>query len=105
MARDIAQRFNHTYGVEVLTLPEPHILDEVAVVPGTDGNKMSKSYDNVIRMFWPEKQIKKAVTGSGRGSVAHAGLDGMGEGMAQVEQRALPGLPLVGGNHPGLVPA
>ncbi len=61
MARDIAQRFNHTYGVEVLKLPEPHILDEVAVVPGTDGKKMSKSYDNVIRMFWPEKQIKKAV--------------------------------------------
>ena len=63
MARDIAQRFNHIYGVEVLKLPEPHILDDVAVVPGTDGNKMSKSYDNVIRMFWPEKQIKKAVMG------------------------------------------
>jgi tryptophanyl-tRNA synthetase len=61
MARDIAQRFNHAYGVEVLKLPEPHILDDVAVVPGTDGNKMSKSYDNVIRMFWPEKQLKKAV--------------------------------------------
>ncbi len=63
MARDIAQRFNHIYGVEVLKLPEPHILEDVAVVPGTDGNKMSKSYDNVIRMFWPEKQIKKAVMG------------------------------------------
>jgi tryptophanyl-tRNA synthetase len=61
MARDIAQRFNHVYGVEVLKLPEPHILDDVAVVPGTDGRKMSKSYDNVIRMFWPQKQIKKAV--------------------------------------------
>jgi tryptophanyl-tRNA synthetase len=61
MARDIAQRFNHTYGADILKLPEPHILDEVAVVPGTDGRKMSKSYDNVIRMFWPEKQIKKAV--------------------------------------------
>jgi len=63
MARDIAQRFNHIYGVEILKLPEPHILDDVAVVPGTDGNKMSKSYDNVIRMFWPQKQIKKAVMG------------------------------------------
>ncbi len=63
MARDIAQRFNHIYGVEVLKLPEPHILDDVAVVPGTDGNKMSKSYDNVIRMFWPEKPLKKAVMG------------------------------------------
>ena len=61
MARDIAQRFNNIYGVEVLKLPEPHILEDVAVVPGTDGNKMSKSYDNVIRMFWPEKQLKKAV--------------------------------------------
>jgi tryptophanyl-tRNA synthetase len=63
MARDIAQRFNHIYGAEVLKLPEPHILEDVAVVPGTDGRKMSKSYDNVIRMFWPEKQIKKAVMG------------------------------------------
>jgi tryptophanyl-tRNA synthetase len=63
MARDIAQRFNHTYGVDVLKLPEPHILEDVAVVPGTDGNKMSKSYDNVIRMFWPKKRIEKAVMG------------------------------------------
>jgi tryptophanyl-tRNA synthetase len=60
MARDIAQRFNHVYGKEILKLPEPHILDDVAVVPGTDGRKMSKSYDNVIRMFWPEKKLKKA---------------------------------------------
>jgi len=61
MARDIAQRFNHTYGVEVFQLPEPHILEDVAVVPGTDGRKMSKSYDNVLRMFWPQKRLKKAV--------------------------------------------
>jgi tryptophanyl-tRNA synthetase len=63
MARDMGQRFNHVYGVEVFKLPEPHILDEVAVVPGTDGEKMSKSYDNTIRMFWPQKRIKKAVMG------------------------------------------
>ena len=63
MARDMAQRFNHIYGVEVFKLPEAHILDEVAVVPGTDGEKMSKSYDNTIRMFWPQKRIKKAVMG------------------------------------------
>jgi tryptophanyl-tRNA synthetase len=63
MARDIAQRFNHAYGVEVFKLPEPHILEDVAVVPGTDGQKMSKSYDNTIRMFWPAKQLKKAVMG------------------------------------------
>jgi tryptophanyl-tRNA synthetase len=61
MARDIAQRFNHIYGVEVFKPPEPHILEDVAVVPGIDGRKMSKSYGNGIRMFWPEKQIKKAV--------------------------------------------
>ena len=63
MARDMAEAFNRTYGAEVLTLPEPQILDDVAVVPGTDGRKMSKSYDNGIPMFTTEKQIKKAVMG------------------------------------------
>jgi len=63
MARDMAEAFNRAYGAEVLTLPEPQILDDVAVVPGTDGRKMSKSYDNGIPMFTPEKQIKKAVMG------------------------------------------
>jgi len=61
MTRDIATKFNLAYGEEVFRLPEPHILDEVAVVPGTDGRKMSKSYDNVLRMFWPEKKLRKAV--------------------------------------------
>jgi tryptophanyl-tRNA synthetase len=61
MTRDMAQRFNHVYGEEVFKLPEPHILDDVAVVPGVDGRKMSKSYDNTIRMFWPEKRLKKSV--------------------------------------------
>jgi tryptophanyl-tRNA synthetase len=61
MTRDIAGRFHHAYGAEVFKLPEPHILDDVAVVPGTDGRKMSKSYENTLRMFWPEKQLKKAV--------------------------------------------
>ena len=63
MARDMAEAFNRTYGAEVLTLPEPQIIDDVAVVPGTDGRKMSKSYDNGIPMFTTEKQIKKAVMG------------------------------------------
>ncbi len=63
MTRDIAQRFNQTYEVEVLKLPEPYILEESAIVPGTDGRKMSKSYDNTIPMFASEKQIKKAVMG------------------------------------------
>ena len=62
MTRDIAGSFNHVYG-EVFKLPEPMILEDVAVVPGTDGRKMSKSYDNTIRMFAREAEIKKAVMG------------------------------------------
>jgi len=63
MARDMAQRFNHTYGEEVFRLPEAHIVGDVAVVPGVDGRKMSKSYANTIEMFAPEKQVRKAVMG------------------------------------------
>jgi tryptophanyl-tRNA synthetase len=63
MTRDIATHFNQQYGCEVFRLPEPRILEDVAVVPGTDGRKMSKSYDNTLRMFWPEAQLKKAVMG------------------------------------------
>jgi len=61
MTRDIAARFNHTYGDDVLKLPEPFILENVAVVPGADGRKMSKSYGNGIAMFASEKAVKKAV--------------------------------------------
>jgi tryptophanyl-tRNA synthetase len=61
MARDIAVKFNQAYGREVFPLPEPQILEEVAVVPGVDGRKMSKSYENTLRMFWPEQQLRKAV--------------------------------------------
>ena len=63
MARDIAIRFNNTYGEDLLVVPEPYIPDEVAVVPGTDGRKMSKSYGNSSPMFAPPKQVKKAVMG------------------------------------------
>jgi tryptophanyl-tRNA synthetase len=63
MARDIATKFNLAYGREVFRMPEPHILEDVAVVPGIDGRKMSKSYANVLRMFWPEKKLKKAIMG------------------------------------------
>ncbi|NNL86218.1 MAG: tryptophan--tRNA ligase [Myxococcales bacterium] len=63
MTRDLAQRFNNTYGEEVFALPEPYILDDVAVVPGTDGRKMSKSYDNTLRPFWSKGKLKKAVMG------------------------------------------
>ena len=63
MTRDIAQRFNQTYDAEVLKLPEPYILKDVAVVPGTDGRKMSKSYGNTIPMFSSAQLVKKAVMG------------------------------------------
>ncbi len=62
VTRDIAVKFNTTYG-EVLTLPEAYIPDEVATVPGTDGRKMSKTYDNTIQMFATAKQLKKQVMG------------------------------------------
>jgi len=62
MTRDMAQRWNATYG-EVFRIPEPLIREDVATVPGTDGRKMSKSYGNVIPMFAPRGRIKKAVMG------------------------------------------
>ena len=51
MARDIAQRFNHLYGREFFVLPEVQIEEQVATLPGLDGRKMSKSYDNTIPLF------------------------------------------------------
>lgn len=60
IARDIAQAINNTYG-EVLTIPEAAIREEVMTIPGLDGRKMSKSYDNVIPMFSDSKEIKKRV--------------------------------------------
>ena len=63
MCRDIAARFNNQYGKGLLRLPEPYIPEDVAVVPGTDGRKMSKSYGNAIAMFGTKKETKKAVMG------------------------------------------
>jgi len=60
VARDIAGRFNRTYG-EILVLPEPRIREEVAVVPGTDGQKMSKSYGNTIELFGEEQAMRKKI--------------------------------------------
>jgi len=60
VTRDIAMRFNNAYG-EVFTIPRDHIIASVAVVPGIDGQKMSKSYGNTIEMFEPEDAIKKKV--------------------------------------------
>lgn len=62
ITRDIAQKFNNTYG-ETFKLPEHKILKEVAIVPGTDGQKMSKSYGNTIPLFASYEEIKKAVMG------------------------------------------
>jgi tryptophanyl-tRNA synthetase len=60
MARDIARSFNHQFG-EVFVIPEARIDDNVMTVPGTDGQKMSKSYNNFINIFLPEKELKKVV--------------------------------------------
>lgn len=60
VARDIALKFNHEYGA-VFTLPEPEIDDDVATVPGLDGQKMSKSYGNTIDFFADEKTLRKQI--------------------------------------------
>jgi tryptophanyl-tRNA synthetase len=60
MARDIAQRFNHNFA-ELFTLPEAVLDDNVAVLQGLDGRKMSKSYNNYIPLFGTEKQLKKSI--------------------------------------------
>jgi len=62
MTRDIAIKFNEQYG-ETFVIPEPQIREEVAVVPGTDGQKMSKSYGNTIEIFGDEKAIRKKIMG------------------------------------------
>jgi tryptophanyl-tRNA synthetase len=60
MARDMAQSFNHLYG-EHLVLPEAEVDESVALLPGLDGRKMSKSYDNVIGLFAPREQVRKSI--------------------------------------------
>jgi tryptophanyl-tRNA synthetase len=60
IARDIAATFNTLYG-ETFVLPEARIAEEVMTIPGTDGQKMSKSYNNIIDIFLPEKELKKQV--------------------------------------------
>jgi len=62
MTRDIAGAFNNRYG-DILVLPEAKIDERVMIVPGTDGRKMSKSYDNFINIFLPDKPLKKQVMG------------------------------------------
>jgi tryptophanyl-tRNA synthetase len=60
MARDIGQRFNHFFG-EHFVLPEAVIDANVALLPGQDGRKMSKSYNNTIPLWLPEKKLRKAI--------------------------------------------
>ena len=62
VTRDIAIKFNEQYG-ETFVIPEPQIREEVAVVPGTDGQKMSKSYGNTIEIFGDEKATRKKIMG------------------------------------------
>src|SRR5213596_4336798 len=62
MTRDIAVKFNETYG-QTFVIPEPQIREEVAVVPGLDGQKMSKSYGNTIEIFGDEKSTRKRIMG------------------------------------------
>ena len=62
MARDIAVKLNEAYG-EVVKLPEPEISEDLATIPGTDGQKMSKSYGNTLDLFGDEKALRKRVMG------------------------------------------
>ena len=62
MTRDIASKFNETYG-QTFVIPEPQIREEAAVVPGIDGQKMSKSYGNTIEIFGDEKTTRKKIMG------------------------------------------
>ena len=62
MARDMAQRFNHLYGEHFL-LPEAVVEASVALLPGLDGRKMSKSYDNTIPLFTPREQLRRLIAG------------------------------------------
>ncbi len=61
ISRDIANTFNHRIGEDLLTIPEAKISEEVKTIPGTDGQKMSKSYHNYIDIFLSEKQLKKNI--------------------------------------------
>ena len=62
IARDVAQRFNHLYG-ETLVLPQVQVDESVGTLPGLDGRKMSKSYNNTIPLFVPRAQLQKLIAG------------------------------------------
>ncbi len=60
VTRDLAVKFNNLYG-EIITVPDPYIIAETAVVPGLDGRKMSKSYNNALELFEPAGRTKKKI--------------------------------------------
>lgn len=62
ITRDLVEKFHHIYG-EAFTMPDPFIPEEVAVIPGVDGQKMSKSYGNTIPLFVEESKLKKLIMG------------------------------------------
>ena len=62
ITRDVAIKFNNAYG-EIFRIPDAYIPDSVAIVPGTDGQKMSKSYGNIIPLFDTAKKVKTAIMG------------------------------------------
>jgi tryptophanyl-tRNA synthetase len=72
MTREIAGKFNRAYGTELFSMPKEYVMPDVAIVPGTDGQKMSKSYGNVIPLFGTDEEIKKAVMGIVTDSAAPA---------------------------------
>ena len=63
MTADIAKSFNYKAGQEVFVIPQASIDEEVKLIPGTDGEKMSKSRNNFINLFLPEKELKKVIGG------------------------------------------
>ena len=86
MARDIAQRFNHLYG-DLLVLPEALIEESVATLPGLDGRKMSKSYDNTIPLFSSHAELKKLILGIVTDSTPPGGAkDTEGSALFQIYQ-------------------
>lgn len=61
ITRDIASKFNHQYNQNIFVIPQAKVDESVMIVPGTDGQKMSKSYNNYINIFLPEKELLKSV--------------------------------------------
>lgn len=61
MTRDIASTVNNKYGEEIFVIPDVKVDESVMIIPGTDGQKMSKSYNNTINIFLPEKELKKNI--------------------------------------------